>query len=226
MIDMTMLVAIGTIASQQAKGTEATMQAAVQLLNYAATHPDATIRYHKSDMILHIISDASYLSATGARSRLGGYLYMSNNVPNIGQPGVPAPPFNAPVLVNATIISAVLSSAGEAELAALFYNAKDGAMLRTTLEALGHPQPPTPIQTDNACAAGIANDTIKQRRSKAIDMRFYWVRDRVRDGQYTVYWQPGITNKADYFTKHHPPSHHRTERPTYLQTDTGKQEDD
>ena len=64
----------------------------------------------------------------------------------------------------------VLSSATEAEMGALFYNAKDAAWLRTTLNDLVHPQPPTPIQTDNACAAGIVNDIVKQRRSKAIDM--------------------------------------------------------
>jgi hypothetical protein len=110
----------------------------------------------------------------------------------------------------------VVSSATEAEMGALFYNAKDAAWLRTTLKDLGHPQPPTPIQTDNACAAGIINDTVKQRRSKAIDMRFYWVRDRVRQGHFLVHWRKGADNLADYFTKHHSPSHHRVMRSTYL----------
>jgi hypothetical protein len=70
-------------------------------------------------------------------------------------------------------MKAVVSSAAEAELGALFYNGKEAAWLRTTLINMGHAQPPTPIQTDNSCAAGIANGTVKQRRSKAIDMRFY-----------------------------------------------------
>jgi hypothetical protein len=65
----------------------------------------------------------------------------------------------------------VLSSATEAEMGALFYNAQIAAWLRTTLADLGHPQPPTPNQTDNACAAGILNGTVKQQRSKAIDTR-------------------------------------------------------
>ena len=66
------------------------------------------------------------------------------------------------------------------------------------LEELGHPQPPTPIQIDNSIAAGIAKDTVKQKRSKVIDMRFYWIRDRsVRQGQFLVYWKKGILNKAD-----------------------------
>lgn len=69
-VDNTLLVAINTLASTQTKGTEATLTAAVQLLNYCATHPDAIIRFVASDMTLHIHSDASYLLATNARSRL------------------------------------------------------------------------------------------------------------------------------------------------------------
>ena len=42
-VDSTMLVALGTLASAQSKGTEATAQAATQLLNYCATHPDAVV---------------------------------------------------------------------------------------------------------------------------------------------------------------------------------------
>jgi hypothetical protein len=32
---------------------------------------------------------------------------------------------------------------------------------------------------DNTCAIGIATDSIKQKRAKAIDMRFHWIRDGV-----------------------------------------------
>jgi hypothetical protein len=48
-------------------------------------------------------------------------------------------------------------------------------------------------------------------------MRFYWVRDRVRQGQFLVHWKPGLKNLADYYTKHFSPKHHQT----YLhETDT------
>jgi hypothetical protein len=65
---------LNDIATEQTKATEKTQAAANQLLDYLATHPD-TIRYHKSDMILHIHSDAYYLSVSHARSRLGGLFY-------------------------------------------------------------------------------------------------------------------------------------------------------
>jgi hypothetical protein len=57
----------------------------------------------------------------------------------------------------------VVSSAAEAELAALFHNGKEACPLCITLEELGHLQPATPIQTDNSTASGIANDTVKQK---------------------------------------------------------------
>ena len=47
-------------------------------------------------------------------------------------------------------------------------------------------------------------------------MRFYWVRDRVRQKQFHIYWQKGKLNRADYFTKHHPGSHHRAVRSAHL----------
>ena len=110
----------------------------------------------------------------------------------------------------------VVASAGEAEVGALFFNCKDAAMLRTALIEMGHPQPATPIQTDNSFAAGMANNTVKQRRSKAMDMRFYWIQDRVQQGQFNIYWAKGADNLADYFTKHFNRRQHRHIRKNYL----------
>jgi hypothetical protein len=79
-VDPTMLVlTLGTLAAAQARGTEATAKAPTHLLNYAATHSDANIRYSASDMILHVHSDASYLSEPKARSRVGGHFYLRHH---------------------------------------------------------------------------------------------------------------------------------------------------
>jgi hypothetical protein len=96
-----------------------------------------------------------------------------------------------------------MSSAAEADIGTVFINAKEGAFLRTTLQELEHPQPPTPMETDNTTATGFSNGTIKQKRTKAMDMRFYCIKDRVKQGKCNVYWGPGYQNLADYFTKHH-----------------------
>jgi hypothetical protein len=126
-------------------------------------------------------------------------------------------PINGAPQVISQIMNNVLASAAEAEVGGLFINSQAACPLRTTLTKLGHTQPPTIIVTDNECAKGIANGTVKQKRSKAIDMRFYWIRDRVAQQQFQILWKKGADNLADYFTKHHPPTHHKQMRPLYLQ---------
>jgi len=77
-VDPTMLVALGTLATQQANGTQATMQALTHLLNYCASHPDAIIWFHASDMVLWTHSNASYLTTPKGRSRTAGYAFLSS----------------------------------------------------------------------------------------------------------------------------------------------------
>ena len=100
-------------------------------------------------------------------------------------------------------MSNVMGSAAKAEIGATYIKGQETVTILTLLRELGHPQPVTPIQIDNSTADGFANDTIKQKLSKAIDMRFYWIRDRTSQGQFLIYWQPGITNLGNYHTKHH-----------------------
>ena len=77
--DPDIMTELGSIAAQQAKPTEHTIQKVKQFLEYAATHPDAILTYHASDMVLLDHSDASHLYETKSRSRAGGNLFISNN---------------------------------------------------------------------------------------------------------------------------------------------------
>ena len=90
--------------------------------------------------------------------------------------------------------------------------------IRTYLVEMGHPQPQTPIQVDNIKAVGFSNKTIKQKRSKAIDMCFYWLQDRFNQGKFVIYWAPDSDNMAYYHTKHHPSAHHKKMRPIIMYT--------
>ena len=92
-----MLVALSSLAAAQTEGTQATMKAAIHLLNYAATYPNAEIKFVKSKMILAIHSDASYNSKPKARSRVGGYFFLTDK-PNISPEGITVKP-NAPIHV-------------------------------------------------------------------------------------------------------------------------------
>ena len=54
-------------------------------------------------------------------------------------------------------------------------------------------------------------------------MRFHWIRDRIRQGQFNVKWKPGVDNLADFFTKLHPPKYHRETRHLYVSDPTRNQ---
>jgi hypothetical protein len=77
-VDPTVLMPLNYISMEQTKATEKTQAATNQLFDYLTTHPEAAIINHASDMILHIHSDASYLSVSNARSRLGGLCFLGN----------------------------------------------------------------------------------------------------------------------------------------------------
>ena len=158
-------------------------------------------------MVLTAHSDASYLSETKARSRAGGHFFLSENEE--------FPTNNGAIHTTSQIIRAVMSSAAEAELAALFINSQEAIPQRQLLEEMGHKQPPTPIQIDNTTALGVVNNNVL-KKLKAMDMRFHWLRCRKEQKQFRTYWRAGITNLGDYVTKHHPAIHHRTVRSSYL----------
>ena len=94
--------------------------------------------------------------------------------------------------------------------------AKEAVYIRTILKEMGHKQPATPIQTDNSTAEGVVNSKLTPKRTKAMDMRFYWLRDRQTLEQFRFFWRAGKLNLADYWTKHHPARHHKFIRGEFL----------
>jgi hypothetical protein len=195
-----MLTAVSRLASMQVAGTVKVRDAANRLLRYAARWENAAITYKPSNMQLIAYSDASHGSETESRSHAGGVLYLgSHEDTNI---------VNGSTLAISTVIDVLCPSVAEAEYAALFTVSTEAASVRHTLQNMGYSQPPTLIFCDNTCAVGIANDAVKQRRSRAMDLRFYWIRDRVRQGHFKVTWKAGYTNLADFFTKPFGPAKH------------------
>jgi hypothetical protein len=214
--DPTIITALNEISHQQAAPTEKTKAACDMLLDYLSTHPDATLRYHASDMVLAVCSDAAYLVLPNARSRASGHFFLTTLPSAVSAPPAPTP--NAAVHVLCKTIRSVAASAAEAEASALFLNAQEAVPIVTALTEMGHPQPPsgTPLETDNTTALGILRAQVRMKRSKAFDMRIHWLRDRVATKQFNLHWKPGSTNKADYTSKHHPPAYHKLVRPQYL----------
>ena len=162
--DNTQLQALNKLSIKTTTTIEETQGALTQFLKYYASNPDAMIAYGASDMILSCNSNAAYLVTPKPQSQAGGYQYLGNN---------DGTQFNRSIYVLAKIINAVMGSAAEAKVGGLYMNALELSSMRTTLEELDYPQPPTSIQTDNSTADGTMNRTIKQKQSKAMDKRFY-----------------------------------------------------
>jgi hypothetical protein len=210
-MDPTLIMPLSTIASHISTATTTTMDAVNHLLEYCSTKHHATIHYFASDVQLKIHSDASYLSEPKAKSRIGGYFFLSNN-----KHSQYTHLSNAPLLCQSTVLKHVVSSVAEAEYGAIYVNSKTGTVTRETLREIGHPQDAIELKTDNTTSDGIANKTVLQKSSKAIDMCYYWIQDRIEQGQFNVSWAPGDTHLGDYFTKHHSPAHHKRIRPFYI----------
>lgn len=112
-------------------GTQQTAKALTHFLNYCAANPDAKVTYRASVMILHNHLDKAYLVASDAQSQTGGYTYLGNKETN-------KQIINCPITIIAKIINVVMVSAAEAEVAALYMNAKELVPLQLTCEELGH----------------------------------------------------------------------------------------
>jgi len=164
------------------------MQQTLQFLDYLATHEDAVLSYHASNMVIAVHSKVSYLSEPKACRRAGGHFPLSSDTT--------IPPNNGTILfLNiAHIIKNIMLSATEAELAGLYIMAREAVYIRIILEELGHKQPPTPLQTDNAMADAIINGKIQPKRTKAMDMRFHWLQDHECQQQFTTTGQNIIQN--------------------------------
>jgi hypothetical protein len=205
-----MLTICNTISSEQANPTEAVKAQAVRLLQYAARYPDNELVFHESKMQLILQADASFNSRSKGRSVAGGIAYCGDADNPTAENGM--------IHSISSIIDVVCASVGEAEYGAAYMLAQYGVGLRHILIALGHPQPPTPLLCDNEFAIGLANDAIKIKKSKSIDLRFHWIRDRIRQGQFSMMHIPGKQILADFFTKTLSVADHQAMMPRLVHT--------
>ena len=123
---------------------------------------------------------------------------------------------NGAIYVLLRILKRVLASAAKVEIGATFTNTQEDLPIRKMLCDMGHPQPAMLIQVDNITTVGFANSTFNKKRSKSINMNYYWIQDRTNLQQFHIYCSTGKVNLGDYHTKHLSPAHHKQVRSVYL----------
>ena len=149
-IDSTIRVTLNDIGGQQSTATTDTETKCAKLMDYLHTHPDAVNRFHTSDMILYIESDAAYLVLPKARSRVAIIFYLSNTTAG-------HPPLNGAIQVICKNLQNVAFSAAEAETGSIFVGGQQALPIITALSKLNHQQPSsgTRISTDNSTEIGV-----------------------------------------------------------------------
>ncbi len=96
----------------------------------------------------------------------------------------------------------MVASVAEAEYSATFGGGQVLAELTLTLTNLGHPQQKPPLLVvDNECAIGLATSSVRPKKSKSIDMRLDWLKERAGQQFFRLVFIPGLINPADVFTK-------------------------
>ena len=123
---------------------------------------------------------------------------------------------NGPILTERTTLKRVMPSVAKSETGAIHHNRTYTVPIRIILNELSHPQGSTPLKTDNNISAGFLKYTIRQKHSKPWYMNLHWMKDRILQKEFWVYWDKGYNSRGYYFTKYHPPRHHKLMRPKYI----------
>ena len=143
-----------------------------QLLDHLANHPNDTMRFYSSDMIMNIHSDEYCLSTKGARSRLIGHFH------GFPPEGIRSnsPQWSILLPLCYPEVCRIVSRRGRVRRIVPEHEGR--GIFRLTLNKLVHTQPPTPIHCDNITIAGISNNTIKRHRSRSMEMKYFWACDQ------------------------------------------------
>ena len=148
-VDNSMLIALNTIAQTQSNHTLHTAKLCNDLLDYCSAYPNV------GDMMLQIYSDASYLVAPCAKSRVAGYFQLTSHSST--------PSHNAPIFIECKTLKHVVTSSAICETAAAFHNAQRPIPICHMQHKLGYPQPPTPITLDNCATTIFIKNYITQK---------------------------------------------------------------
>lgn len=117
------LTAVSKLSSQQSHPTSDTLPLTVtKIQSYLKQYGNHKIQFHASDMILHLMSDASFDSEAGSRSRGGLFAWCGNKQPNL---------INGPIACQSKILPGVPQSAAAAEISQHTETGKTGILLIT-----------------------------------------------------------------------------------------------
>eukprot|EP00965_Chrysotila_dentata_P230226 6197652-Pleurochrysis_carterae.AAC.1 len=179
--------AVGMLCRAMSCPTDELYCAAQRVLYYSSHHRAVEVRFSRNNASVHGYSDSDWAT----RHSKSGYVFMYNQAAISGsskkQPSV------------------ALSSC-EAEIIAASEATKEAVYLRSLFADLGlPPKTPTSLSMDNKSAIDLAYNPEHHQRSKHIDRRDLFVRERVETHDIIVAFVASTNNLLYFFTKPLPP---------------------
>jgi hypothetical protein len=181
--------AVNRLASYMANPSMQHQTAAKHILRYLAGTKTHGITYtHTPDSDLSLIgyADAAHKNRDDAKSTTG-YVFLASNGAITWRSGKQT-------------VTALSST--EAEYIAFWEAGKEVSWLRNLYNELGLTQTePTPILCDNTSAIAIGQSPIYHKRTKHIDPKYHWVREKIEAGRFVAIECRDEDQTADILTK-------------------------
>lgn len=173
--------------SGEGKAHKKHWEAAKRVLRYLKGTPTHGVTLGgTNDLQLQAFSDASYADGLGRKSTLAYCTSLGAR----------------PVSWKSGRSKTVAQSTAEAEYYAAGEGGKEVVHLRQLLGSMGMPQSgPTPFGCDSQAALAMSKNPEFHSRTKHIDIRCHWLREKVKDKTLQPYYIPTDDNPADLLTK-------------------------
>jgi transposase InsO family protein len=180
--------AVNRLASYTANPSMQHQTALKRILRYLAGTRNHGITYkHTPDPVtFHGYADASYKNRDDGKST-SGYVFIAAGGAITWRS-------------NKQTVTALSST--EAEYIALWESGKEASWLRNLYKDLGHTQVnPTTLISDSTGAISIARDPLFHKRTKHIDPRNHWIREKIQAGRFEADHCLSEDQTADVLTK-------------------------
>jgi hypothetical protein len=180
--------AVGVLTRHVKHPTYAACKAATRVLSYLALTRNKGLCYSGTILNFLAYTDSDWASDQDTRRSTSGYVVLMAG---------------APVCWMSKLQAVVAVSSMEAEYIACFYCVQEITWIRMLLEDLRLTRSlPTRVYIDNRSARLLMLNPVHHARSKHIDIKYHWQRDKVQDNTFKPLYVPTLEQRADIFTKH------------------------
>jgi hypothetical protein len=179
--------AVNKLSSYNSNPNETHWKCAMRVLRYLKKTSELGITYSKSnDFILNGFSDADWANDLDTRRSTTGYFVTLNK---------------NPISWNSKRQSTVATSTAEAEYMAIYETVRELLWVKKLMTDLMFRTNSVKIFCDNQSAIHIAKNPVMHQRSKHIDIKYHFIRQKVSENSIELNYLPSEVMTADILTK-------------------------